>query len=65
MGFAGDTPQIPLPEKLTILDDKAALAAQFRAWAADPALRRILVSHGDPIEADPAGALGALAATLD
>ena len=65
MGFAGDTPQIPLPEKLTILDDKAALAAQLRAWAADPALKRILVAHGDPIEADPAGALRALAATLD
>jgi hypothetical protein len=65
MGFAGDAPQIPLPEKLTILDDKAALAAQLRNWANDPALKRILVSHGDPIETDPAGALRALAAALD
>jgi hypothetical protein len=30
-GFSGKQPEIPSPEKLSIIDDKAALAAQFRA----------------------------------
>jgi hypothetical protein len=64
-GFSGKKPQIPLPEKLSILDDKKALAAQFRDWAADPALKRIVVSHGEIVEEDPAGVLRDVAATLD
>ena len=63
-GFAGDKPQIPLPEKMSIIDDKKALAAQFRAWAELP-LIRIVVSHGEPIADDPAGVLREVAATLD
>jgi hypothetical protein len=64
-GFAGKKPQIPLPEKLSILDDKAALAAQFRAWANDPSLKRIVVSHGEVIEEDPADVLRNVAKTLE
>ncbi|HEY1707292.1 MAG TPA: hypothetical protein VGG10_03435 [Rhizomicrobium sp.] len=64
-GFAGKKPQIPLPEKLSILDDRKALAAQFRSWAADPSLKRIIVSHGEIIDNDPAGVLRDVAATLD
>lgn len=63
-GFAGDKPQIPLPEKLGIIDDRKALAAQFRAWAELP-LRRIVVSHGEPIVDDPAGVLREVANTLE
>ena len=62
-GFAGDRPQIPLPEKLSIIDDKQALGAQFRAWAEMP-LKRIVVSHGEPITDDPAAVLREVAATL-
>jgi hypothetical protein len=64
-GFAGKKPQIPLPEKLSILDDKAALAAQLRQWADVPMLKRIIVSHGEIIEDDPAGVLRDVAKTLD
>lgn len=64
-GFAGKKPQIPLPEKLSILDDKAALAGQFRARADDPKLKRIVVSHGEVIEDDPAGVLRDIARTLE
>jgi hypothetical protein len=62
-GFAGERPQIPLPEKMSIIDDKKALAAQFRAWAQTP-LKRIVVSHGEPITDDAAAVLREVAATL-
>jgi hypothetical protein len=47
------------------MEDKPALAAQFDAWASDPDLKRIIVSHGDVIEEDPAGVLRSLAEALD
>jgi len=62
-GFAGERPQIPLPEKLSLIDDKKALAAQFLAWAQIP-LKRIVASHGEPVTDDPAGVLREVAATL-
>jgi hypothetical protein len=65
MKFAGDEPQIPIPVKAAIVDDKAALRAQLLSWADLPFLKRILVSHGASIEADPSGALRRLAASLD
>jgi len=64
MGFAGEAPHLPAPVRLSLVDDKEALRGQFLAWANDPALRRILVSHGAPID-DPRGALKALAEALD
>jgi hypothetical protein len=64
-GFAGKKPQIPLPEKLSILNDRKALATQFRSWADDPSLKRIVVSHGEIIDTDPAGVLRDVAATLN
>ncbi|RUW54346.1 hypothetical protein EOA32_06085 [Mesorhizobium sp. M1A.F.Ca.ET.072.01.1.1] len=64
MGFAGDEPRIPWPVKLTMVGDKAALAAQLRRWADLPALKRILVSHGSVITDDPQGALRKLARSL-
>jgi hypothetical protein len=64
MGFAGDDPHIPAPVKASLKDGKAALAGQFERWAAMPGLRRIVVSHGDVIEAEPRTVLRELAATL-
>jgi len=64
-GFAGDEPQLPRMLKRGLVADEEALADQLRAWADNPALKRILVSHGDPIEEDPAGKLRAVAASLD
>lgn len=64
MGFAGDRPQVPTPIKIAIVKDKHALAAQFRRWAEMP-LKRILVSHGRPIERRPSETLQELAAALE
>lgn len=61
MGFGLSGPEIPWPVKRKIINDPAALAAQFRLWADQPGLTRIIVSHGDPIERNPAGALRKLA----
>lgn len=65
-GFGVSEPQVPRPVKRgMIVGDKLALAAQFDAWAANPDLRRIIVSHGDVIEDDAADVLRALADALD
>ena len=64
-GFGVSGPRIPRPVKSRIVKDPRALAAQFRMWAADPDLVRIIVSHGDPIERQPAAVLNALAQALE
>jgi len=64
MGFAGDEPHIPRPVKLMMVDDKAALRQQLLQWAGIDTLKRILVSHGVPIEDRPQQTLRELAATL-
>ena len=65
MGFAGDEPHVPRPVALMMIDDKAALRKQLLEWAGIGTLRRILVSHGEPIEASPQQALRELAASLE
>ena len=62
-GFGVSKPRVPRPVKLRLIKDKPALAAQFRDWADMDALRRIIVSHGDPIE-NPRDVLHALAGEL-
>lgn len=64
MGFGVKRPQVPRVVRRMMIDDPAALAARFRDWATIPDLNRIIVSHGDPITADPAGELRRLAAQL-
>ena len=64
MGFAGDTPQVPKTAELALVKDKAALRAQLLAWADDPALKHVLVSHGAAIEDQPGAALRAAAERL-
>ena len=61
--FAGGEPHIPLPIKMGF-KDKAGLREQLQWWAREPNLKRILMSHGDPIEGDVSGQLRALADTL-
>jgi hypothetical protein len=64
MNFAGDEPQVPKLVRWSLVEDKDALRAQFVKWAALPGLKRILVSHGDPIDDQPAEALRDLAQSL-
>lgn len=64
MKFAGDEPQLPRPVQWTMIKEPALLRAQFLEWAALPTLRRILVSHGESIEHQPAETLRDLAQAL-
>lgn len=64
MGFAGDEPHIPSVAKARIVKDKQALAEQLRRWSRLHGLKRIIVSHGEPITDDPAGVLATLADSL-
>jgi hypothetical protein len=65
MGFGGDAPQVPTVERVLMVENKAQLRRQFLAWAAIPDLRRIIMSHGKPIEHDAAQALRYIADTLN
>jgi len=63
-GFAGDDPQIPRVVKKKIVEDERALGEQLQRWADIPTLARIIVSHGEVIDADPRGTLRGLASSL-
>ena len=65
MGFGDAQPVIPLVEKVLMVENKEKLRQQFLDWAAIPDLRRIIMSHGEPIERDPASVLRKLAGTLN
>jgi hypothetical protein len=65
LGFAGDDPHVPGPVRMLLGKHKSEVAAQFRRWAEREDLRRIMVSHGDPIEQAPREVLRKLAASLD
>ncbi len=56
---------MPGPVKLQFCKGKDALAAQMRTWARIGNLRRIIVSHGDVIEAQPQVVMLRLADSLD
>lgn len=64
MDYAGDEPKIPRPVRWGLIEDQVALRIQFLKWAAIPDLRRIVVSHGEPIEDEPAETLRDLAQVL-
>lgn len=64
MGFAGDEPHIPGPIRMRIVENRERLRGQLLRWADMPALERILVSHGAPIEVHPGQVLRELAASL-
>ncbi len=63
-GFGVHGPRISRVVRRMYVSDPAKLAAQFRDWAAIPGLKRVIVSHGEPVEHDPAGALRQVADTL-
>jgi hypothetical protein len=63
-GFAGKEAQIPRVVKMVMIKDASALRAQLVQWAEIESLKRILVSHGSPIEENPRQTLRDLAASL-
>jgi hypothetical protein len=64
MGFSGNEPHVPLPIKAVLGDRKASLRQQLDTWAREPNLKRIIVSHGEPLETNSAEALRQLADSL-
>ena len=63
MRFAGKKPQIPKPVKRMMVKDEEALRGQLLRWAESDSLKRILVSHGAPID-NPQQSLRDLAQSL-
>jgi len=57
-------PRITRIMRLFVISGKAAFRAHLERLAALPQLRRIIVSHHETIEHDPAGTLRAVAATI-
>jgi hypothetical protein len=64
MGFGVDEPRMPWVGEKMFVKDHAAIAAALRAWAAEPALVRIVVSHGDVITDRPRAVLERIAADV-
>jgi hypothetical protein len=63
-GFAGTSAQIPRVVKANLVYDTSALRTQLLQWADVHSLKRILVSHGEPIETNPQQTLRDLAGSL-
>jgi hypothetical protein len=57
MGFTADTPNVPLPTRMLLIKDKPGLKTLLGQLAATPRLKRVIVSHGDMIEANPGDGL--------
>ena len=64
VGFAGKEAQIPKVVKMAMIKDTNALRDQMLQWAKIDSLKRILVSHGSPIEKNPRETLLDLATSL-
>jgi hypothetical protein len=65
LGFGVDHPRMPKVGKKMFVKDAGALAAGFRAWAAEPDLVRVVVSHGDIITEDVRSVLERAAAEIE
>jgi hypothetical protein len=63
-GYGVSGPSVPRTAHRHITEPRA-LAQQLHEWAQIPDLRRIIVSHGDPITDDPARTLDRLAEQLE
>jgi hypothetical protein len=63
-GFGARRPAIPRPIRSKLIADRQALAAQLDKWAGIPGLKRIVPSHGEIIEWQPAAELSRLAHML-
>ena len=64
MGFGGDQPQIPTVERFLMVKNKNKLRRQLLSWADSGNLKRILMSHGAPIDKDVPDTLRRLAESL-
>jgi hypothetical protein len=64
LGMTGPDPRLPLPIRMRVLGDRAALRAQLEELSRLPGLARIVTSHGAVVERDPAGVLGRIATSL-
>jgi hypothetical protein len=60
-GFGARRPAVPRPIRAKLVSDPSPLAMQFEEWAAIPGLRRIIPSHGEIIDDQPAAELRRLA----
>jgi len=65
MGFGVKEAQMPWLGEKMFVKDHAAVAAALRAWAAEPRLVRIVVSHGDPVTEQPRAVLERIAAEVE
>lgn len=65
MGFGVKEPQMPWVGEKMFVKDKAAIANAMRGWAAEPGLKRIVVSHGDVITEDCRGVLTRIAEDVE
>jgi len=63
-GFGASQSAIPRPIRSKMISDPSALAAQLEKWASIPGLQRIIPSHGEIIDQQPAAELLRLAQTL-
>lgn len=63
-GFAGDVAHIPHVVKIMLIEETEALRSQLMQWSEMTTLKRILVSHGSPIEDHPRQVLRDLADSL-
>ena len=64
LGVTGPEPKMAKVVLRKIVEDNSALRAQLEQWANLEGLKRIIVSHGAPIDADPRGTLRRLAGSL-
>lgn len=64
LGMTGPGPRLPLPVKLRVVGDRAAVRRWMEAAAATPGLARIVVSHGRNVDRDAAGVLREVAGTV-
>jgi hypothetical protein len=63
-GFGAKRPAVPRPVQAKLVGDPVPLAAQFEEWAEIQGLRRIVPSHGEIIDDQPAAELRRLAQAL-
>ena len=55
---------MPWVDEKMFVKDNVAIAAALRAWAAEPKLIRIIMSHGDIVEDRPREVLERIAAEV-
>jgi hypothetical protein len=64
LGFGARRPAVPRPIRAKLVDDPPSVAWQFEKWAAIPGLQRLIPSHGEIIDQQPAAELLRLAKSL-